>query len=104
MAPEPARHRRVPRAARTQPRPRRTLRPACAHRARRARLRPARRNQDSCPAGGCVTAVTVDSVTAVDPRPILDDDSRAWLHDLRSDGQAREAALARLHALLLRAA
>jgi RNA polymerase sigma-70 factor (ECF subfamily) len=51
-----------------------------------------------------VTAVTVDSVTAVDPRPILDDDSRAWLHDLRSDGQAREAALARLHALLLRAA
>jgi RNA polymerase sigma-70 factor (ECF subfamily) len=51
-----------------------------------------------------VTAVTVESVTAVDPRPVLDDDSRAWLHDLRADGQAREAALARLHALLLRAA
>ena len=51
-----------------------------------------------------MTAVTVESVTAVDPRPILDDDSRAWLHDLRADGQAREAALARLHALLLRAA
>ena len=51
-----------------------------------------------------MTAVTVDSVTAVDPRPVLDDDSRAWLHDLRADGQAREAALARLHALLLRAA
>jgi RNA polymerase sigma-70 factor, ECF subfamily len=49
-------------------------------------------------------AVTVDGVTAVDPRPILDDDSRAWLHDLRTDGQARDAALARLHALLLRAA
>jgi RNA polymerase sigma-70 factor, ECF subfamily len=49
-------------------------------------------------------AVTVDGVTAVDPRPILDDDSRAWLHDLRADGQARDAALARLHALLLRAA
>jgi len=51
-----------------------------------------------------MTAVTVGSVTAVDPRPILDDDSRAWLHDLRADGQAREAALARLHALLLKAA
>ena len=51
-----------------------------------------------------MTAVTVDSVTAVDPRPVLDDDSRAWLHDLRADGQAREAALARLHALLLKAA
>jgi len=49
-------------------------------------------------------AVTVGGVTAVDPRPILDDDSRAWLHDLRAGGQAREAALARLHALLLRAA
>ena len=51
-----------------------------------------------------MTAVTVGSVTAVDPRPVLDDDSRAWLHDLRADGQARDAALARLHALLLRAA
>jgi RNA polymerase sigma-70 factor (ECF subfamily) len=51
-----------------------------------------------------MTAVTVGSVTAVDPRPILDDDSRAWLRDLRADGQAREAALARLHALLLKAA
>jgi len=49
-------------------------------------------------------AVTVGGVTAVDPRPMLDDDSRAWLHDLRADGQAREEALARLHALLLRAA
>jgi RNA polymerase sigma-70 factor (ECF subfamily) len=49
-------------------------------------------------------AVTVGGMTAVDPRPILDDDSRAWLHDLRTDGQARDAALARLHALLLRAA
>jgi RNA polymerase sigma-70 factor, ECF subfamily len=49
-------------------------------------------------------AVTVGGVTAVDPRPILDDDSRAWLHDLRADGQARDAALARLHAILLKAA
>jgi RNA polymerase sigma-70 factor (ECF subfamily) len=49
-------------------------------------------------------AVTVGGVTAVEPRPILDDDSRAWLHDLRADGLARNAALARLHALLLKAA
>jgi RNA polymerase sigma-70 factor (ECF subfamily) len=49
-------------------------------------------------------AVTVGGMTAVEPRPILDDDSRAWLHGLRADGQARDAALARLHALLLRAA
>jgi RNA polymerase sigma-70 factor, ECF subfamily len=34
----------------------------------------------------------------------VDDDTRAWLSDLRSDGQARDAAIARLHALLLRAA
>jgi RNA polymerase sigma-70 factor (ECF subfamily) len=51
-----------------------------------------------------MTAVTVEAVTAVDPRPVLDDDSRAWLRDLRADGQARDVALARLHALLLRAA
>jgi RNA polymerase sigma-70 factor (ECF subfamily) len=49
-------------------------------------------------------AVTVSGVTAVEPRPLLDDDSRAWLHDLRGDGPARDDALARLHALLLRAA
>jgi RNA polymerase sigma-70 factor (ECF subfamily) len=34
----------------------------------------------------------------------LDDGSRAWLRDLRADGAAREEAVARLHALLLRAA
>jgi RNA polymerase sigma-70 factor (ECF subfamily) len=34
----------------------------------------------------------------------LDDASRAWLADLRSTGAARDAAVARLHALLLRAA
>jgi RNA polymerase sigma-70 factor (ECF subfamily) len=33
-----------------------------------------------------------------------DDDTLAWLHDLRATGQARDAAVARLHALLLRAA
>jgi RNA polymerase sigma-70 factor (ECF subfamily) len=43
-------------------------------------------------------------VTALEPQALLDDDSRAWLHDLRAKGQAREDALARLHALLLKAA
>ena len=49
-------------------------------------------------------AVTVGGMTVLEPRAVLDDDSRAWLHDLRADGQTRDAALARLHALLLRAA
>jgi RNA polymerase sigma-70 factor (ECF subfamily) len=49
-------------------------------------------------------AVTVGRVTALEPQALLDDDSRAWLHDLRAKGQAREDALARLHALLLKAA
>jgi len=48
--------------------------------------------------------VTVGAVTSLEPQAQLDDDSRAWLHDLRADGQARDAALARLHALLLKAA
>lgn len=37
------------------------------------------------------------------PRP-LDDESQAWLHDLRSEPPARDEAIERLHALLLRAA
>jgi len=43
---------------------------------------------------------------ALDPVPagLLDDESRAWLHDLHAEGPAREAAVERLHALLLRAA
>jgi len=47
-----------------------------------------------------------DLSVAVEPRarPLLDEESRAWLRDLRSDGGTREEALARLHALLLRAA
>jgi RNA polymerase sigma-70 factor (ECF subfamily) len=36
--------------------------------------------------------------------PPLDEDSREWLRCLRADGRVREDALARLHALLLRAA
>jgi RNA polymerase sigma-70 factor (ECF subfamily) len=38
------------------------------------------------------------------PRPLLDEESRAWLRDLRSDGRTRDEAIARLHALLLRSA
>jgi hypothetical protein len=34
----------------------------------------------------------------------LDLESRRWLAELRSTGETREAAVARLHALLLRAA
>ena len=36
--------------------------------------------------------------------PSLDPESRAWLRDLRDDGGVRDEAIARLHALLLRAA
>jgi RNA polymerase sigma-70 factor, ECF subfamily len=35
---------------------------------------------------------------------LLDDESRTWLRDLRDAGSARDDAIARLHALLLRAA
>lgn len=38
------------------------------------------------------------------PELTLDDESRGWVRDLRSDGATREEAVARLHALLLRAA
>jgi RNA polymerase sigma-70 factor (ECF subfamily) len=37
-------------------------------------------------------------------RTSLDPDSRTWLHSLNSDGRVRDEAIARLHALLLRAA
>jgi RNA polymerase sigma-70 factor (ECF subfamily) len=37
-------------------------------------------------------------------QPSLDAESRVWLRDLRADGAARDDAVARLHALLLRAA
>jgi RNA polymerase sigma-70 factor, ECF subfamily len=50
-----------------------------------------------------VTAVGTFERTSMPPVHV-DDETHAWLHDLRSDGQAREAAVARLHSLLLRAA
>ena len=48
----------------------------------------------------------VHSSTAPTATPVadLDDESRAWLRDLRSDGAVRDQALVRLHALLVRAA
>jgi RNA polymerase sigma-70 factor (ECF subfamily) len=47
-----------------------------------------------------------DLSVAVEPQPrsLLDEESRTWLRDLRSDGGTRDEAIARLHALLLRAA
>jgi RNA polymerase sigma-70 factor (ECF subfamily) len=50
-------------------------------------------------------AATVGTVAVIDvvDEP-LDLESRTWLDDLRASGEAHEAAVARLHALLLRAA
>ena len=49
---------------------------------------------------------SIDTTPALAPAatPVLDEDSRAWLRDLRADGPPREAAVERLHALLLRGA
>jgi RNA polymerase sigma-70 factor (ECF subfamily) len=47
---------------------------------------------------------TTATAGAPDASPLLDDESRVWLQDLRPDSPARDDALARLHALLLRAA
>jgi RNA polymerase sigma-70 factor (ECF subfamily) len=48
------------------------------------------------------------AAAALTPNPVpaghLDDESRAWLRDLRAQGPTREAAVERLHTLLLRAA
>lgn len=51
---------------------------------------------------GRITAGVPDP--AATPRRPPDAESRAWLADLRATGAAREAAVARLHALLLKAA
>jgi RNA polymerase sigma-70 factor (ECF subfamily) len=53
-----------------------------------------------------VPAPKADLAVVVEPQPrsLLDEESRAWLRDLRSDGATRDEAIARLHALLLRAA
>jgi RNA polymerase sigma-70 factor (ECF subfamily) len=51
--------------------------------------------------------VTAGPPTAADPAPAapdLDGESREWLSSLRAEGATRDDAIARLHALLLRAA
>ena len=51
-----------------------------------------------------VTRPVDDIAAPVALSPSLDEESRAWLRDLRSDGSTRDGAIARLHALLVRAA
>jgi RNA polymerase sigma-70 factor, ECF subfamily len=46
----------------------------------------------------------IPTVVPAPPAPVLDRESRDWLRDLRSEGAAGDEAVARLHALLLRAA
>jgi RNA polymerase sigma-70 factor, ECF subfamily len=43
-------------------------------------------------------------VAATQRKPSFDDESRAWLDDLRAEGRRKDEAISRLHALLLRAA
>ncbi len=49
-------------------------------------------------------AVVHSAIVDPPPSPGLDRVSREWLRDLRAEGAARDAAVGRLHALLLRAA
>jgi RNA polymerase sigma-70 factor (ECF subfamily) len=51
-----------------------------------------------------VTVAAVKQPSLLETEPMLDEDSRKWLADLRSDGHRREDALERLRALLLKAA
>ena len=57
-------------------------------------------------AAGAATVRRVERTlpVAATPTAVLDDESRRWLRDLRADGAAHDDAVARLHALLLRAA
>ena len=47
---------------------------------------------------------TVPKTGKVAEQAVLDDASREWLEQLRSDGAVHDEAVARLHTLLLRAA
>jgi RNA polymerase sigma-70 factor (ECF subfamily) len=51
-----------------------------------------------------VRGVEPATPTAATPAAALDADSREWLSSLRAEGATRDEAIARLHALLLRAA
>jgi len=55
----------------------------------------------SCPAS--VVVATMGRLDTSEAPPLLDRDSRIWIGRLRSVGPERDAALAELHALLLRA-
>jgi RNA polymerase sigma-70 factor (ECF subfamily) len=50
------------------------------------------------------TVGAVERALAAPTTPAFDDESRAWLGSLRGQGAERDEAVARLHALLLRAA
>lgn len=55
--------------------------------------------------GGSPVELLPQSVRSATPASIgLDPESREWVRDLRSDGPVKDAAVARLHALLVRAA
>jgi RNA polymerase sigma-70 factor, ECF subfamily len=49
-------------------------------------------------------SVATVAAPVAETRVVLDDESRAWLEDLRSTGSRQDAAVERLHELLLRAA
>jgi RNA polymerase sigma-70 factor, ECF subfamily len=51
-----------------------------------------------------VDSTASPSAASVEPEPLLDPESREWLRCLRGSGPEYEDALARLHALLLKAA
>jgi RNA polymerase sigma-70 factor, ECF subfamily len=51
-----------------------------------------------------VDSVTPPSAASVETAPLLDPESREWLRCLRAQGREYDDAVARLHALLLRAA
>ena len=53
---------------------------------------------------GTVRPVPFEPTATRAPADTLDAESRRWLEDLRSEGHTRDEAVARLHALLLRAA
>ncbi len=55
------------------------------------------------PAAAPIVLPMERTVPSVD-EPQLDEESRQWLRELHGDGATREAAVARLHALLVRAA
>jgi RNA polymerase sigma-70 factor, ECF subfamily len=51
-----------------------------------------------------VDSITPPSAASVEAPPLLDPESREWLRCLRAQGREHDDAVARLHALLLRAA